>query len=121
MADEGVTTIDGHAIEQRLTGEPPNNHDRHHGYALVNVLPPSAFEAEHIPNSINIPRGREAELEARFDKDKEIILYCASEECDASPAVARDLVRRGFTAVRDYEAGLRDWKERGRAIEGAPR
>jgi rhodanese-related sulfurtransferase len=27
--------------------------------------------------------------------------------------VARELARRGFTAVRDYEGGIQDWKAGG--------
>jgi rhodanese-related sulfurtransferase len=120
MADEqGVLSINGHALAQRMAGEPPNNHDRRHGFALVNVLPEKVFRQEHIASSINIPEGSEDEFERRFDKDKEIIVYCASEQCDASPKAAKELARRGFRRVRDYEAGMSDWKRAGRELERA--
>lgn len=105
-------------LEARLERQQPDNEDRRAGFALVNVLGPESFAKEHIPGSINIPRGQEGEFTRRFDKDKEIVVYCASSTCDASPEVAGDLAERGFENVRDYEAGLADWKNHGNAIEG---
>ena len=114
---ERLTTIDGEQLKRRYDLEKPDNQDRRNGYALVNVLSREAFEAEHIPGSINIPRGREEQFEQRFDKAKEIVVYCASFECDASAAVASRLAERGFTTVRDYEGGMGDWKVSGNPVE----
>ena len=110
---ESYTSIDRLALTKMIARSKPDNLDRKEGFALVNVLGPEAFAKEHIPWSINIPRGKEDEFEARFEKQKEIVVYCASPECQASPSVARALAERGFTAVRDYEGGLKDWKAGG--------
>lgn len=110
--------IDRTQLEKMLRDAPPNNEDPFVGYALVNVLPRDEFEEEHIPGSINIPQGQEDRFEDRCDRGKEIVVYCASPECDASPKVADELVRRGFRRVVDYRAGTSDWKRRGHPVEG---
>lgn len=117
MAEAGLSTVEHDQLAQRVAKESPNNTDRRRGYALVNVLPHEAFAQERIPGSINIPQGEEDRFDERFDKDKEIIVYCASFDCHASPSVARELTQRGFTAVRDYEGGIKAWKEAGHPIE----
>lgn len=82
-------------------------------FTLVNVLSSEQFEQEHIPGSINIPLDQvEDEFPSRFDRDDDIVVYCASPECQASPKAAEKLDSMGFTNVKDYEAGLSDWKER---------
>jgi rhodanese-related sulfurtransferase len=111
-------TIERSELLRRLTDEPPANEDAKEGYALVNVLAPEAFAREHIPNSINIPKGNEDEFERRFDRDKPIIVYCASPDCDASPTVAKRLIALGFREVFDYEGGMSDWKQGGNPVAG---
>jgi rhodanese-related sulfurtransferase len=109
----------GHAdLETRLESKELDNEDRKSGFALVNVLAPEAFEKERIPGSINIPKGQEDEFEKRFDARKEIVVYCASPTCDASPKVAEALSQRGFERVFDYAGGLSDWKQAGHETEG---
>jgi rhodanese-related sulfurtransferase len=112
MVQEAFATITTQQLLEMFEIEQPNNEHRERGYALVNVLRPEAFEREHIPGSINIPLGSDDQFEQRFAKDKEIIVYCASSDCDASTKVAQELARRGFHRVKDYEEDLRDWKER---------
>lgn len=88
---------------------------RNAGLAVVNVLPKEQFDKEHIPDSENIPLGAD-DFEQKIrqvsgGKDEPIVVYCASTECDASPTAAKKLDAAGFTAVYDYEAGMRGWKE----------
>lgn len=111
MPSTTYDAITHQTLAQKLRDRSLNNHDRTQGMALVNVLEPKSFQKEHIPGSINIPRGQEHEFETRFDKDKEIVVYCASTDCDASPKTAEALSRRGFNNVYDYEAGMKGWNE----------
>jgi hydroxyacylglutathione hydrolase len=114
--NRSYSTINCDELKQKLNANPPDNNNRQQGYALVNVLGQDAFEAEHIPGSINIPVGHEALFEERFAKDKEIIVYCASPSCTASPSVAKALTEHGFNRVLDYEGGMSDWKEAGNEV-----
>ena len=118
---EEIAVITGEELAHKLDVQPPANDSRHGGYALVNVLPEDMYRKAHIPDSINIPQGREEEFERRFDREKEIIVYCASPECQASPKAARALVARGFHHVVDYADGLSEWKAAGHPVAAQPR
>jgi rhodanese-related sulfurtransferase len=117
MTGTDIQTLSREELRDRLRSEQPENEDPRSGYALVNVLGEDAFREEHIPASINIPKGEEDEFERRFEKSKEIVVYCASPDCDASPSVARNLAERGFENVLDYEAGMSEWKDAGYPVE----
>jgi rhodanese-related sulfurtransferase len=94
------------------------------GFLLVNVLSEQAFEKQRIPDSINIPVDGDDFVQNVRDragsKDEKIVVYCASEECNASPRAAKQLTDAGFTNVYDYEVGLEGWiREQGeQATEG---
>lgn len=89
------------------------NEEKKEDFVLINVLPRAAFREAHIRTSINIPHeeeGFEAEVEkVSAGKDRIVVVYCASKECDASPKAARKLDKAGFERVYDYEGGTRDW------------
>ncbi len=116
MVPEAFATITTVQLLEMFEIEQPNNEHRVKGYALINVLTPETFEKEHIPGSINIPLGHEAEFEQRFTK--EIIVYGDSLACDASTQVAQELVQRGFYRVKDYEEGIQEWKAGGNLVHG---
>jgi rhodanese-related sulfurtransferase len=120
MTKKQFSTLDRDDLEERMAAHSLNNHDRHRGFALVNVLGEGAFAMAHIPGSINIPHGAEDVFERRFAKDKEIVVYCASFDCPASDSVAAALVTRGFRRVYDYAGGLSDWQQGGYPIASSP-
>ena len=76
------------------------------------------FEAEHIPNAINIPH-REMSLETTCDLDKEVlyVTYCDGIGCNASTKGALNMVRLGFK-VKELIGGIEWWKFDGYATEG---
>ena len=86
--------------------------DRQDDFLLVNVLAPNYFQQVHIPNSINVAVDDldERALEL-WENDDDIVVYCSSFTCDASPRAARILEELGFTNVSDFEGGLTDWEE----------
>ena len=81
------------------------------------------YRKAHIPGSKNLPVGTEdfeKEVEEMAGgKDKEVVVYCADQECDASPKAARKLEEAGFQNVSDYEGGTDDWKQAGLELAGA--
>lgn len=87
-------------------------------FILVDVLSADSYQSGHLPGAINLPVSEiESLAPQRLPKDKDIIVYCASFECQASPTAARKLEQLGHTRVIDYEGGLRDWKEAGYPLE----
>ena len=89
------------------------NEALHEDFVLINVLPRDTFNEQHIRTSINIPVEREDFTElvdlVSGGKQRKIVVYCASFDCDASPKAAGKLEEAGFTAVYDHEGGTKDW------------
>ena len=54
--------------------------ERRDHFLLVETLPLTAYEHNHLPGAINLPpdKVRELALQLLPDKDAEIIVYCAS-------------------------------------------
>jgi len=90
---------------------------------IINVLPEDVYAQEHIPRSTNIPLGKDdfvAQVESVVaSKEDPVVVYCASDTCDASPKAARQLEGAGFTNVLDYEGGTAAWKEQGLPVESS--
>ncbi|MGI9657608.1 MAG: rhodanese-like domain-containing protein [Gaiellaceae bacterium] len=90
--------------------------DRDEDFKLVMTLGEFAFNAKHIPGSLNITSPfRAAEL---LDPADEIIVYCSDENCVASIYAYKALDEAGFTNVRRYAGGITDWESAGYALEG---
>ena len=89
-------------------------------FVLVDVLSKESFEGKHVPTSINIPVD---EIENKSsselaDKNQEIVVYCASTDCHASPNAAKKVEELGYTNVVDFEAGIAGWQDAGYEFEG---
>lgn len=110
---EDLKTVKAEELRNKLDKTSPDNESFKEGVALVNVLSPEHYNAKHIPGSINIPKGREKRFEELFDREKEIVVYCASPQCSASPNVAKTLHARGFKNIIDFEGGVSEWENRG--------
>ncbi|MBX7074850.1 MAG: rhodanese-like domain-containing protein [Pirellulales bacterium] len=88
--------------------------DKNAGLTLVDTLPAESFEATRIPGAISVPLDR-SDFVARVEqesggKDQPVVVYCASQECDASEKAARRLEIAGFTAVSRYTGGFDAWQ-----------
>ena len=107
-----LVEIDTEPLRQRIdSGDPP---------VLVDALSLISYAASHLPGAINIPPERVDELAPRRlpDLDAEIVVYCASPSCASSVEVAERLVEIGYTRVRHYAGGKRDWIDAGLPLEG---
>lgn len=88
------------------------------GFLLINVLPQINFQDCHIPGSIHIAMADLEREAAKLDKNQEIIVYCASYECPLSRKAWHLLHDLGFTNIRAYEGGMREWSQLGFPVEG---
>ncbi len=83
------------------------------GVALVDVREQHEFEERHIPGAIHVPRGH---LESRIeqfvpDKDRRVILYCASG--NRSALAAKTLTEElGYSDAASMSGGITLWKDR---------
>ncbi len=80
---------------------------------LINVLNEETYIDCHITGSINIPLKRLVESVASWDKDKEVVVYCAQNSCDASDQAYQIMVDIGFIHVYCYKGGMKDWFKKG--------
>lgn len=78
-------------------------------FLLINVVFESGFRDCHIPGSVSVPLPDLERGSAKFDKDQEIIVYCGSYDCPMSKKAWHLLHDLGFTAVKAYEGGMREW------------
>lgn len=77
------------------------------------------FEAEHIPNAINIPhREMSAETTKHLDKDVLYVTYCDGIGCNASTKGALNMTKLGFK-VKELMGGIEWWKFDGYETEGS--
>ena len=88
--------------------------DQNGDLTLVNTLAADAFEKTKIPGAINIPLESKdfvAQVEREAGgKDKPIVVYCASQQCNSSEKAARKLESAGFTDVSRYTDGAAAWQ-----------
>ncbi len=83
-------------------------------FKIVEVLPESAYNEEHIKDAINIPAEKLGEQASeQLNKDETIIVYCSNYACNASPAAAKKLTSMGYKNVYDFSAGKKGWKDAG--------
>ena len=80
---------------------------------VINVLSEENYKKCHIKGSTSVPLVRLKDSVAVFDKNKEIVVYCASYDCKASQQAYKLLEELGFTNIAAYEGGTKEWKEKG--------
>lgn len=106
-------------VESISAKELKNRLESDEDFKLINVLSEESFNEEHIPGSRNIPTAKiDKKAEEELDKSEEIIVYCASFQCGASPKAAQKLEEFGYKNVIDYEGGMKKWKEEGYPVKG---
>ena len=91
-----------------------NNQD----FKLVEVLPNESFAEGHIPEAINLPLANLRKLaNEHLEKNKTIVVYCASYHCQASTKAAKLLLSMGYGKVLDFKAGKEGWIKAGLDME----
>lgn len=85
---------------------------------VVNVLSSDDFKDCHITSSINVPLADLPKKAAEWQKHKEIVVYCAHDQCPLSKHAYEALIKLGFQQVFCYEGGIKDWKKKGLPTQG---
>src|SRR5215216_5459272 len=89
------------------------------GAQLLEVLPPSSFQREHLPSVINIPLPDLTPQRADdLDRDRPVVVYCYDTECDLSARGAALLEAYGFEHVYDFRGSKTEWFGLGRGLAG---
>ncbi len=104
----GIRLISREELKEKL--------DRGDDFKLVMTYHEWAYNAKHIPGSINICTQENAL--AVLNPADEIVVYCTNEACNASLYAYKFLVSRGYEDVRCYAGGLMDWEQAGYRLVG---
>jgi rhodanese-related sulfurtransferase len=110
----GVTKIGREELQDKI--------DRGESIVVLEALPASYYDEGHLPGAVNMPHDQVDQLAATLipDKDVEVVVYCANLECQNSAIAASRLAELGYTDVREYEEGKKDWTESGLPLEKGP-
>jgi rhodanese-related sulfurtransferase len=88
---------------------------------VLEALPTSYWEAEHLPGALAFPLDDIEGQAARLlpDRAAAIAVYCSNAACNNSHVVAARLAQLGYTSVFRYPEGKQDWIEAGLPVESA--
>jgi rhodanese-related sulfurtransferase len=88
---------------------------------VLEALPLSHWEKEHLPGAIAFPLDDIDGQAARLlpDRGAAIAVYCSNAVCNNSHIVAARLTELGYTGVLRYTEGKQDWIEAGLPVESA--
>ena len=91
------------------------------GITVLEALPLSYWEKEHLPGAIAFPLDDIDGQAARLlpDKAAAIAVYCSNAVCNNSHVVTARLAELGYTSVFRYTEGKQDWIEAGLPVESA--
>ncbi len=87
---------------------------------LVEALAEKYWLDSHLPGAIQMDYSEVAQKAHEFlpEKNAEIVVYCASADCQNSSKAARTLEDLGYTNVREYCEGKQNWLEAGLPVVG---
>ena len=88
---------------------------------VLEALPVSYWEAEHLPGALPFPLDDVDGQAARLlpHRSAPVAVYCSNAACQNSHTVATRLTQLGYTAVFRYAEGKQDWIEAGLPVESA--
>jgi len=93
--------------------------ENNHRVVVINVLDGDYYDDCRIAGSINIPLRDIGRCEKEYEKDADIVVYCAHELCTASMEALKALKELGFTNVQAFEAGMAGWYQADLPVEGS--
>ena len=85
---------------------------------VINVLSEQYFLDCSIKGSINIPYEQLLEKTAGWDKEKSVVVYCATQMCSKSKMAYLLLQDLGFFNLHEYVGGIQEWFQKGFETNG---
>ncbi len=89
-----------------------------HDLTVINVLSNKYFDDCRIKDSINLDLDNLENLVEDWDRNRKIVLYSKSYECPLSEEACERLMEMGFTHIRVFEGGIKEWVEMDFPVEG---
>lgn len=88
---------------------------------LLEALPEKYWKEAHLPGALQMDY-KEVSIKADKllpDKEAQVIVYCASTECQNSSIAALELQNLGYKNVHEYIEGKQHWIDGGLPVKGA--
>ena len=83
------------------------------GAQIVDVRGESEYKAGHIKGADNVFVGTLEKNLDKIDKNKEVVIHCQSGD---RSAIAQSLLSKNGIRVKNYSAGMKEWKEKGNEV-----
>lgn len=82
---------------------------------VYDTMPKDNYDNGHIPTAVNLPFAAFDTHAGRLPQDKKslVIFYCTGPGCDLSHRAAFKAADLGYTNVKVYDGGIREWQEKG--------
>ena len=103
-------------LKEKMEREPLDNVSRDSGFALIASVPVEDYLLASIPGSLHISRDLAAECEARFDREKEILIYSSNSR--SAGEAAMELYEEGFLRVAPVIGNIQSWEDAGYDVVG---
>ena len=113
LREAGVKKLTAEVLLREMqSAEPP---------IVVNVLDAASYKKIHIKGSVSMPYKEMDGLAPKLlpEKEARIVVYCGSYHCHVSVKAARRLKELGYSAVREYRGGIKEWWEKGLPVAGS--
>jgi len=93
--------------------------DKSQPMILVEALPEKYFNEAHLPGAVQIDYTEVTEKAPSLltNKNKKVVVYCASSDCENSKKAATTLDRLGYKNVFVYKKGKKEWIDSGLPVE----
>lgn len=101
--------------------------DERNGVLIINVLNKNTYKDCAIQGSLHVPvqhlpyYAKKKVRKGKWSFDQEIVIYCASADCPLSRYAYKLLKNLGFTNVKLFRGGMREWKQKGYPCKGKAR
>jgi len=79
---------------------------------LIYITEEEQFQDAHIPGSVVMDLEDIQEKTKDWPKDTQIVTYCADYFCPSSKQALDKLQKLGFTNVKAYKAGIKEWYQK---------
>jgi rhodanese-related sulfurtransferase/DNA-binding transcriptional ArsR family regulator len=103
---DGIDTVDRNELAARL---------KDHSVVVLDVRPEREFAAGHIVGARSVPISELRKHLKALPSDVEVVAYCRGPYCVYADDAVRELIKRGFKAVR-LEDGFPEWRRAGHPV-----
>lgn len=97
-----------------ITSEQMRHARKRGDVSIVDARLPGAYNSSHIPDAINVPitvtHGELRDALRTIHAHNHVVVYCQSEHCMWSDAIARQFTARGYDRVSVFRAGMNAWE-----------